>query len=182
MHQFSYIIYYIEAFERVIRYQLRDKEPTTLNGAMETAEKTDKNMQSSGKSNLPGFSRGSTSTPKLHDDKGKAVEPKSKYQTKESIKEMVEMMKQMMVNHTSQLNAMQNRLIAMERTHVQNHRSFQPRPNEEWKKKYPHQEQRPPNQLKSNNMVDEVPPYCKPCEEFHEESTCPNYCYIMEQE
>ena len=47
MNQFSYIIYYIEAFERVMRYQLRDKEPTTLNGAMETAEKIDKNMQAS---------------------------------------------------------------------------------------------------------------------------------------
>ena len=94
------------------------------------------------------------------------------------------MMKQMMVNHTSQMNAMQNRLNSMEKTHaVQNQRSFQPRPNQEWKKKYPPQEQRPPNQLETNNMmVDEVPPYCRHCEEFHEESTCPNFCYIMEQE
>ena len=88
-----------------------------------------------------------------------------------------------MVNHTSQLNAFQNRLMTMEKTHVvQNQRSFQPRPNQEWKKKYPPQEQRPPNQLETNNMVEEVPPYCRPYEEFHEESTYPNFCYIMEQE
>ena len=88
-----------------------------------------------------------------------------------------------MVNHTSQLNAMQNRLITMQKTHiVQNQRSFHSRLNQEWKKKYPPQEQNPPNQLETNNMVDEVPPYCRPCEEFHEESTCPNFCYIMEQE
>ena len=31
-------------------------------------------------------------------------------------------------------------------------------------------------------MVDEVPPYCRLYEEFHEKSTCPNFCYIMEQE
>ena len=50
-------------------------------------------------------------------------------------------------------------------------------------KKHPPQEQRPPNQLASNNMmVDEFPPYCRPCEEFHEESTCPKFYYIMEQE
>ena len=54
----SILIYYIEAFEGEMRYQLRDKEPRTLNGAMETVEKIDKNMQSSGKSNLPGFSIG----------------------------------------------------------------------------------------------------------------------------
>ena len=58
-------------------------------------------MQASGKSNLPDFSRGSTSIPKLHDSKGKAVEPENKNQTKESIKEKTELMKQMMVNHTS---------------------------------------------------------------------------------
>ena len=75
------------------------------------------------------------------------------------------MMKQMMVNHTSQMNAMQNRLNSMEKTHVvQNQRGFLQRPNQDWKKKYPPQEQRRPNQRESNNMVDEVPPYCRPCQ------------------
>ena len=85
---------------------------------MEIVEKIDKNMQAYGKSNLLGFSRGSASIPKLHDSKGKAVEIENKDQTKESIKEMIEIMKQMMVNHTSQMNVMQNRLMAMEKTHV----------------------------------------------------------------
>ena len=31
-------------------------------------------------------------------------------------------------------------------------------------------------------MVDEVPPYCRPREEFHEESNCPNFFYKVEQE
>ena len=124
-----------------MRYQLRDKEPTTLHGAMETIEKIDKNMQAFGKSNLPGFSRISGSISESYDSKGKAVEPEGKDQTKDSIKEITELMKQMMVNHTSQLNAFQNRLMTMEKTHiVQNQRSFQPRPNQEWKKKYPPQE------------------------------------------
>ena len=92
-------------------------------------------------------------------------------------------MKQMMVNHTSQINVMQNILMATDKNHVgQNQRIFQPRPNQEWQKKYYPQEQIPPNQLESNNMVDEVPPYYRPCEEFHEESTCPKFCYIMKQE
>ena len=38
----SILIYYIEAFEGEMRYQLRDKEPTTLHGAMEIAEKIDR--------------------------------------------------------------------------------------------------------------------------------------------
>jgi hypothetical protein len=41
-----------------MRYQLRDKELTNLKVAQEMATKIDKNMQASGKSNLPGFTRG----------------------------------------------------------------------------------------------------------------------------
>ena len=89
----SILIYYIEAFEGEMRYQRRDKEPTTLQGAMQTIEKIDKNMQASGKSNLPGFSRNSVSISKSHYSKGKAVEPEGKDQTKESIKEITELMK-----------------------------------------------------------------------------------------
>ena len=59
------------------------------------------NMQYLGKSNILGFTRGVTSIPKPHDAKGKIVELESKDQTKES-KEMIELMKQMMVNHHSQ--------------------------------------------------------------------------------
>ena len=31
-------------------------------------------------------------------------------------------------------------------------------------------------------MIDEVPPYCRPCDELHKESTCPKFFYIIEQE
>jgi hypothetical protein len=44
------------------------------------------------------------------------------------------------------------------------------------------QDQRPPNQLETTNMVnEEAPPFCRACEDFHEESTCPIFCQINEQ-
>jgi hypothetical protein len=49
------------------------------------------------------------------------------------------------------------------------------------------QDQRPPNlvsslQLESNNVVnEEIPPFCKACEDFHEESTCLVFFQINEQ-
>ena len=55
---------------------------------MQTAKKIGRNMQASGKSNLPGFSRNSVSISKSHDSKGKVVDPEGKDQTKESIKEI----------------------------------------------------------------------------------------------
>jgi len=81
----------------------------------------------------------------------------------------------MEATHATQLITLQNRLIAMDRS--QNNR-FQPRPNnEKWKKKGPPQDQRPPNQLESNNVVnEEIPPFCRACEDLHEESTCPVFC------
>ena len=68
----------------------------------------------------------------------------------------------------------------MERS--QNNR-FQPRPNNDrWQRKGLPQDQRPPNQLESNNVVyEEAPPFCRACEDFHEESTCPIFCQINEQ-
>jgi len=41
--------------------------------------------------------------------------------------------------------------------------------------------QRPPTPLESTNMVnEEAPPFCKACEEFHEESTCSVFCQVNE--
>ena len=68
----SLLIYYIQAFEGKITYQIRDKEPTNLRDAQEKAIKINKNMQAAGESNLPGFSRGSTS--KSHEVKKAKVE------------------------------------------------------------------------------------------------------------
>jgi len=67
----SILIYYIEAFNWEMRYQLQDKEPTNLKASQEMAIKIDKNMQASQKSNLPGFSRGNTS--KQSENKEKEV-------------------------------------------------------------------------------------------------------------
>ena len=66
----SILIYYIEAFNGDLRYQLRDKEPTDLKTAQELAEKIEKNMQSSGKSNIPGYTKGNTS---CNEEKGRWV-------------------------------------------------------------------------------------------------------------
>jgi hypothetical protein len=174
------LIYYIEAFGGEMRYQLRDKEPTDLKTAQETAIKIDKNMQASGKSNLPGFTRGSSS--RQSDPKEKAAIPDNKDPSYDPLKAITEMVKRMEATHATQLSALQNRLIAMERSQNQNNR-FQPRPgNERWQKKTPQQEQRPPNQLESNNVVNEdIPPFCRACEDFHEESTCLVFCQINEQ-
>ena len=48
----SVLEYYIEALSGKIQYQIRDKEPTTLLLAQGSAIKIDKNMQSSGESNI----------------------------------------------------------------------------------------------------------------------------------
>jgi hypothetical protein len=59
----SILIHYMEAFEGEIRYQLRDKDPQTLKDAQNFAVRIDKNMQDARKSNIPGFSRGTSSQP-----------------------------------------------------------------------------------------------------------------------
>ena len=46
-----------------------------------------------------------------------------------------------------------------------------------YQKKAPHQEPRIPSQLDLANMVEEVIPWCRPCDQFHQESTC----YIANQ-
>jgi hypothetical protein len=38
------------------------------------------------------------------------------------------------------------------------------------------------NRLETTNMVnEEAPPFCRDCEDFHEDSTCPIFCQINEQ-
>jgi hypothetical protein len=177
----SILIHYIESFNGEMRYQLRDKEPVDLKKAQVIAEKIDKNMQSSGKSNLPGFTRGTTS--KQSDNKDKSASTDSKDLAKDPLRELTDVIKAMEANHAAQMNSMQNRLIAMERekSHMPSNR-FPPRQNNEWKQKYPSNNQRIPSQLDSANMVmEEVPPFCRACNEFHDESTCPKFNYINEQ-
>ena len=56
----SMLLSYIEAFSSDLRYHLRDKDPSDLKIA-ELVEKIEKNMQSLGKSNILGYTRGNTS-------------------------------------------------------------------------------------------------------------------------
>ena len=59
-------------------------------------------------------------------------------------------------------------------------RNFQPRQNQMYQNKFPQQEPRIPNQLDLANMVEEVIPWCRPHEQFHQESTCYVANQVME--
>ena len=85
---------------------------------------------------------------------------------------------QLMENHSAQMNLMQNRIITMERNNGP--RNFQPKQNQMYQKKAPHQEPRIPSQLDLANMVEEVLQWCRPCEQFHQESTCYVANQVME--
>ena len=162
---------YLDAFGVDTAYELRRKEPANLSVAQSEALKIERARRQSGKSEIPGFNRGPS---KSNDYKGKEKEET----THDPIKELTQLIKSMEANHTNQMNAIQNRLVAMERNQAQR---FQTRPNDRWQNnKGPQQEHRPPNPLESTNMVDQIPPFCRPCNEFHEEATCPYVKRIME--
>jgi hypothetical protein len=93
------LIYYMEAFEGEMRYALRDKDPLNLKAAQATTIKIDKNMQDARKSNIPGFTRGSSS--QLYDEKKKNVETQKS--SSDGIKELTQLIKQMEINHANQL-------------------------------------------------------------------------------
>ena len=128
----SILISYIEAVTSDLRYQLRDKELTDLKTAQELAEKIEKNMQSPGKSNIPGHTRGNNSYKK--ETKGKAIESEEKGTSKDPMEKVTYMIKnlvtsqnQLMANQSTQLNLMHNRIITMERNNGP--RNFQPKQN-----------------------------------------------------
>ena len=88
-------------------------------------------MQSSGKSNIPGYTRGNTSYNK---EKGKSIESEEKGTSKYPMEKVTNMIKnlvtsqnQLMANHFAHLNHIHNRLITMERNNGP--RKFQPRKN-----------------------------------------------------
>ena len=163
----SILIYYIEAFTGDLRYQLRDKEPADLKTAQDLAEKIERNMQSSGKSNIPGYTRGNTS---YNEEKGKAYELEEKTTSKDPMEKIASMLEKVVTNQDEFMTKMQNRMVTWERNNEP--RNFQPKQNQVYQKKFPQQEPRIPNQLDSTNLVDEVIPWCRPCEQFHPESTC----------
>ena len=106
------LIHYMESFDGEIRYQLIYKEPTYLKDARKKATKIERNMQASGKSNILGFTRGTSS--RSHEDKKK--KPEIQESSSDFVKELTQLIKQMEINHANQLAAMQNRLINMERS------------------------------------------------------------------
>ena len=105
------------------------------------------------------------------------------------MKEMSKMMKtlvknqnQQMANHVAQLNHIQNRLVMMEKNQVSHApKNFQHKPNQMYQKKAPTQEPRILNQLDLANMVEDTIPFCRPCDQFHQESTCYVSNQVMEQ-
>jgi hypothetical protein len=140
----SILIHYMEAFEGEIRYQIRDKDPQTLKDAQNFAVRIDKNMQDARKSNIPGFSRGTSS--KNVEERKKKVEGHES--SNDSIKELTQLIKQMKINHANQINALHNRLITMEM--AQASRSHH-KPNDKWPKRPPPHDRRPPNPFESTN-------------------------------
>ena len=113
---------YIEDFTGDLRYQLRDKEPADLKTAQELAEKIEKNMQSSGKSNIPSYTRGNTSYKK---EKGNAVELEEKATSKDPMEKVISLLEKFMANQSEQLNKIQNKIVTLERNNGP--RNFQPK-------------------------------------------------------
>ena len=163
------LIFYIQAFEGEMRYQLRDKEPTNVREAQDKAIKIDKNMRDSGKSNVLGFSR--------EIKKVQNQEPQG-----DSIKELARLIKQMNEVYSNQLSVMHNKIVAMEKNKSNNHE-----PNDRWQKGIPkgppYQEQeRPPEPMEASNWFDDpVIPYCRACDDSHEEGTCPIFFQIIKE-
>jgi hypothetical protein len=83
----SILIHYMEAFEGEIRYQLRDKDLKTLVEAQNYAVRIDKNMQDARKSNILGFSRGTSSQP--YEEKKKKIENQGS--SNDGIKELTQL-------------------------------------------------------------------------------------------
>ena len=167
----SILLYYIEALSGKMQYQIRDKEPTTLLNAQEMAVKIDRNMQSSGESNLPGYSKSSTLL--------KSNEHEEEDSYRKQMMEIKERLGRMEDKHLAQMKEMQNKVISMERAQSQPvPRTFPPKVN--WQRKAPNHEQRPPHQLESTDMVETYTPFCRACEDLHEESSCYYACYVQE--
>ena len=104
-------------------------------------------MHDARKSNIPGFTRGSSS--KSSEEKKKKVEGQES--SSDGIKELTQLIKQMEINHANQINALQNRLITMER--AQANRSHH-KTNDKW----------PPNPFESTMIKGHLillsPPTC----------------------
>jgi hypothetical protein len=165
----------MEDFEGEMRYALRDKDPQTLPAAQETTIGIEQNLLEARKSNIPSFNRGSSS--KGNDEKKKKDEGQGS--SSDGNKDLTQLIKQMEVIHANQINVLQKE-ITMERSQVN---IQQHKPNDRWPRRPPQNDQRPPNPFESTNLVEHRSiPYCRPCGEFHEESTCLVYLEECENE
>lgn len=106
-------------------YELRSKEPTNLGVAETEGLKMEKGRKQSRKSKIPSFNRGPS---KSHDSEGKAKEESAH----DPIKELNQLINTMEENHTNQMNAIQNRLVAMDKNQAGR---FENRGNDKWQKK-----------------------------------------------
>ena len=147
-----------------MQYQIKDKEPTTLLQAQELVVNIDRNMQYLGESNLLGYSR--SSTPLKEEDP-----------YKKQMMEMKERLERMEDKHLAQIKEIQNKVISMERAQSQPVPRTSP-PKVNWQRKAPNHELRPPHELEASNMVEPYTPFCRACEDFHEESSCYYACYV----
>ena len=160
----SILLYYIEALSGEMQYQLKDKDSNTLLISQEMAVKTDRNMQFSGKSNIPRYTR-AIIPPKQQEIRIKDSTSHMQETYDKKWKEMNDRMEALQADYAK----MQNRVINVERARTSQN-NFPPKGN--WVQKKALQDKRPPNQLDPINMVEEVIPYCRACEALHEESVC----------
>ena len=106
----SIFVYYIEAINGEMGYQLRDTELTDLKDAQAIVIKIDAKMQDLGKSNFPSFTR--------EKDKQESKGKQSMHDAYDkNIKELNEKMEAMEATYTNQLKNMQKRVVTMERSH-----------------------------------------------------------------
>ena len=86
------------------------------------------------------------------------------------MEKIASMLEKVVTNQDEFMTKMQNRMVTWERNNGP--RNFQPKQNQVYQRRFPQQEPRIPNQLDSTNLVEEVIPWCRPCEQFHQESAC----------
>ena len=93
--------------------------------------------------------------------------------------DLTKKMQDMERKHLAQIKEVQNMVITVERTQPPPPpRTFPAKPT--WQRRNPNHEQRPPHQLEAANMVETYTPFCRACEDLHEESSCYYACYVQE--
>jgi len=172
----SLLDFCIDAFNRDTSYELRRAKTRDYKACQALAKELEKDKQASWKPEIPSFDRAAT---KLKDPKGKEVkefddDPMQRLMQK--LERMELNQPKLIFDHAKEISTLQSRLIQMERAQAQNSQpknNNNSQSNNTCQRKGQSSEQRPPNPLESANQVNEAPPYCRACDAFHEEATCP---------